>query len=206
MNISRGLVGRSGIARVLPHAYRLASQAQFIAQNRNPRMLPGAVVGSRLQSTSTKPAQSSETPLEPFKTHAPSTYPGSPRVHSFYDDPSATWTFVTADPKTRKAIVVDPVLDYDSSAGKISQRSVKGLAAFLQREGYEVVRICETHVHADHLTGAYALKTVSADMRCGMSADVWFSCYRNTRQSTSDPGSSMCRRGLPPYTASIRTS
>lgn len=99
--------------------------------------------------------------LQPFKTHPPSAYPGSPRVHSFYDDPTATWTFVVADSDSRKAIVVDPVLDYDPSAGRISQKSVKGLAAFLQQEGYTVERICETHVHADHLTGAYALKNVS---------------------------------------------
>ena len=127
-------------------------------------MISSPVQESRLQGSRASVTQAFGPPLEPFKTHPPSSYPGSPLVHSFYDDPSATWTFVTADPKTRKAIVIDPVLDYDLSAGKVSQKSTKGLAAFLQREEYEVVRICETHVHADHLTGAYALKTVSHTM------------------------------------------
>ncbi|KAJ9107334.1 hypothetical protein QFC21_000784 [Naganishia friedmannii] len=96
--------------------------------------------------------------LQPYKTHQPTSFPGSPRIHSFYDDPTATWTFVVADPATLEAIIVDPVLDFDPVSGRISQKSVQGLAGFVQKEGYKVVRICETHVHADHLTGAYALK------------------------------------------------
>ena len=160
MIISRVLTRRARVARSLPREYSLASLLP-ITTVCIPRMTSSPQQQTRLQSTSTPPAaQAFGMPLEPFKTHVPSSYPGSPRVHSFYDDPSSTWTFVIADPKTRKAIVIDPVLDYDSSAGKVSQKSVKGLAAFLQREGYEVARICETHVHADHLTGAHALKTV----------------------------------------------
>jgi hypothetical protein len=162
MIVGRRLIGRSGIARVLPRAIGFTPLHIVATQNRKTIMQPTSLLGFRLQSTSSNSgSQSFGTALEPFKTHPPSSYPGSPTVHSFYDDPSATWTFVTADPKTRKAIVVDPVLDYEPSSGKISQKSVKGLAAFLKGEGYEVVRICETHVHADHLTGAYALKTVS---------------------------------------------
>jgi hypothetical protein len=99
--------------------------------------------------------------LQPYKTHQPTSFPGSPRIHSFYDDSTSTWTFVIADPATSEAIIVDPVLDFDPISGKVSQESVKGLVGFVEKEGYKVVRICETHVHADHLTGAYALKQVS---------------------------------------------
>jgi len=85
----------------------------------------------------------------------------SPLVHSFWDDPTSTFTFVVVCPKTQEAFIIDPVLDFDLASGKISQRSVRGLAAFTRDQGYKVVRIIETHVHADHLTGAYALKQVS---------------------------------------------
>jgi glyoxylase-like metal-dependent hydrolase (beta-lactamase superfamily II) len=64
-------------------------------------------------------------------------------------------------PKTKDAFVIDPVLDFDLASGKISQKSVKGLAEFIKQQGYNVVRIIETHVHADHLTGAHVLKKVS---------------------------------------------
>ena len=74
-------------------------------------------------------------------------------------------------PKTKEAFIIDPVLDFDLASGKISQRSVKGLAAFTRDQGYKVTRIIETHVHADHLSGAYALKQVSQgrDPSCRLS-------------------------------------
>lgn len=122
-----------------------------------------------LRSMATASTSSATLPvLQPFKTHQPTSFPGSPKIHSFYDDPTATWTFVVADPATSEAIIVDPVLDFDPVSGRISQKSVKGLAGFVQKEGYRVVRICETHVHADHLTGAYALKQVSRAIDYGM--------------------------------------
>lgn len=161
---------RTRVVRALPRAIRLLPTPRpLIATRQMNKHLGSLQLGISRSNTTHSPASASplsssssnHAPLQPFKTHPPSAYPGSPRVHSFYDDPTATWTFVTADPVTRKAIVIDPVLDYEPSAGKISQTSVKGLAAFLQREGYTVVRICETHVHADHLSGAYALKKVS---------------------------------------------
>lgn len=57
--------------------------------------------------------------------------------------------------------MIDPVLEYDPSSGTVGTTSVKGLVSFIKREGYEVKRIIETHVHADHATGARALKSVS---------------------------------------------
>lgn len=208
MLTNRVLVRRARAARSLPRALGLVTLPHPVTSSRNTRMISSPAHKSRLQGTRAPAIQALGTPLEPFKTHPPSTYLGSPRVHSFYDEPSATWTFVTADPETRKAIVIDPVLDYDPSAGKVFQKSVKGLAAFLQREGYEVVRICETHVHADHLTGAYALKTVSRRMckRGRMSLDSLLRCSQNTHQSTSELASSTFRRDLLPCTVSSETS
>jgi hypothetical protein len=98
--------------------------------------------------------------LSPFDTQQPSGQ-GSPVVHCFYDNSTATWTYIVADPETKKAVIIDSVLDYDPASGKIAMDSVKGLVAFVQEQGYEVERIMETHVHADHLTGAVALKEVS---------------------------------------------
>lgn len=158
---------RAQASRLLPRARHLPSALRLATGTRRPDIFRHSWKHGRphttsaAMSTSVPPSIPQHVPLQPFKTHQPSSYPGSPRVHSFYDDPTATWTFLTADPVSRKAIVIDPVLDYEPSAGRISQKSVKGLAAFLQQERYTVVRICETHVHADHLTGAYALKNVS---------------------------------------------
>lgn len=60
-------------------------------------------------------------------------------------------------------MVIDPVLDFDLASGEITQDTVRGLAGFVDRQGYDIVKIVETHVHADHLTGAYALKQILAN-------------------------------------------
>lgn len=103
--------------------------------------------------------------LTPYRTHRPSDFKGSPVVHSFFDDATSTWTFVVADPQTKCAMIIDPVLHYDPASGGTGMRTVQGLAAFTLEAQYEVVRIMETHVHADHATGAFALKTVSVRIR-----------------------------------------
>ncbi|UOH83693.1 hypothetical protein LQV05_006427 [Cryptococcus neoformans] len=98
--------------------------------------------------------------LTPYRTHRPSNFKGSPIVHSFFDDATSTWTFVVADPQTKCAMIIDPVLDYDQASGGTSMRTAQGLAAFTRDAQYEVVRVMETHVHADHATAAFALKTL----------------------------------------------
>ncbi len=63
-------------------------------------------------------------------------------------------------------MIIDPVLDFDPASGKVQTTSVQQIVAFVQQEGLQVTRIIETHVHADHLTGAYSLKQVkTAEMR-----------------------------------------
>lgn len=86
---------------------------------------------------------------------------GSPLVHCFFDDTTSTWTYVVVDPSTKYALVIDPVLEYDPASGTIGTQSAEGLVAFIVEEGLKVQRIVETHVHADHATGAQAIKAVS---------------------------------------------
>lgn len=122
---------RAQASRLLPRARHLPSALRLATGTRRPDIFRHSWKHGRphttsaAMSTSVPPSIPQHVPLQPFKTHQPSSYPGSPRVHSFYDDPTATWTFLTADPVSRKAIVIDPVLDYEPSAGRISQKSVK---------------------------------------------------------------------------------
>lgn len=81
-------------------------------------------------------------------------------MHAFFDNPTSTWTFVVADPDTKDAFVIDSVLEFDPASGRIGTKAARGLAAFVQEKGYTIIRIMDTHVHADHATGALALKQV----------------------------------------------
>jgi glyoxylase-like metal-dependent hydrolase (beta-lactamase superfamily II) len=98
--------------------------------------------------------------LAPFKTYQPSTSESSPLVHTFFDNPTSTWTCVVVDPPTKQAMIIDSVLDFEPASGSISTQSARGLVSFVEQNNYEVTRIMETHVHADHATAAFALKQV----------------------------------------------
>ena len=47
---------------------------------------------------------------------------GKPIVHAFFDEPTNTISYLVADPATGQAAVIDPVLDYDHSAGEVDTR------------------------------------------------------------------------------------
>jgi glyoxylase-like metal-dependent hydrolase (beta-lactamase superfamily II) len=75
-------------------------------------------------------------------------------VQAFFDP--ATWTvsYVVWDHATRRAAVIDPVLDYDFKSGHTGTRSLDAPLAYLDAEQLGVDWILETHAHADHLSGA----------------------------------------------------
>lgn len=77
-----------------------------------------------------------------------------PVIDAFFDEPTNTVSYLVACPKTRAAAVIDPVLDYDHHSGKGSAKSAGLILAKAAAEGYRIEWVLETHVHADHLSGA----------------------------------------------------
>lgn len=84
--------------------------------------------------------------------------PNAPLIHPFFDEPTNTVSYLVADPATREAAVIDPVLDYDPAAGEVDTRSVEAILAKAGEEGYSIVWTLETHAHADHLSGSPFIK------------------------------------------------
>ncbi len=77
-----------------------------------------------------------------------------PQVTTFFHEPTFTATHVVADPGTRRAAIVDSVLDFDEKAGRTSTEAADEIVAFVEREGLTVDWLLETHAHADHLSAA----------------------------------------------------
>lgn len=77
-----------------------------------------------------------------------------PRVRAFFDEATFTASYVVHDPATRRAAIVDPVLDYDPAAGRTAHRSADAIIAWVEKEGLAVDWLLETHAHADHLSAA----------------------------------------------------
>jgi glyoxylase-like metal-dependent hydrolase (beta-lactamase superfamily II) len=81
-----------------------------------------------------------------------------PDVKAFFDEATFTVTYVVSDPDTRKAAIIDPVLDYDAASGRTSTRSADQVIDYAGQQNLDVDWILETHVHADHLSGAPYIK------------------------------------------------
>ena len=93
---------------------------------------------------------------------------GSPIVHSFFDEPTNTATYVVWDPATRKAAIVDSVLDFDAAAGRTKTASADAVIAYVRQNGLTVDWLLETHAHADHLSAApYLQKALGGQLAIG---------------------------------------
>lgn len=87
-----------------------------------------------------------------------------PIIHACFEPQTSTWQYIVADPTTKAAVIIDPVLDFDPATSTISTETADGLLALVSEKGYTVERLLETHVHADHLTAAkYLQSRLSAD-------------------------------------------
>ncbi len=84
--------------------------------------------------------------------------PAAPMVHAFFHEPTFTVTYVVADPVTRRAALIDPVLDYDNKSGRPHTRSIDATLASAAADGLTIDLIIDTHVHADHLSAAQHAK------------------------------------------------
>ncbi len=82
----------------------------------------------------------------------------APVIHSWFDTPTNTVTYLVADPDAKRAAVIDPVFDYDHKSGKASMESVEAVLKVAADAGFTIDWVLETHVHADHLSGAPYVK------------------------------------------------
>jgi glyoxylase-like metal-dependent hydrolase (beta-lactamase superfamily II)/rhodanese-related sulfurtransferase len=68
-------------------------------------------------------------------------------LQQLFDPGSSTYTYLLADDATHEAVIIDPVAEQ-------TERDLK----LVREQGLALVYTLETHVHADHITGANALR------------------------------------------------
>ena len=67
-----------------------------------------------------------------------------------FDQKSSTYTYLIASSKGREALIIDPVLE-----------NVNEYINLLKELDLKLVKVIDTHIHADHVTGASKLKNIT---------------------------------------------
>lgn len=80
------------------------------------------------------------------------------QVSPFHHPATGSWSYVVADPDTRAAAIIDPVLDYDSKSARTATTAAAVLVEHCRQQGLAVQWVLETHAHADHLSAAQYIK------------------------------------------------
>jgi glyoxylase-like metal-dependent hydrolase (beta-lactamase superfamily II) len=68
-----------------------------------------------------------------------------------FDTKSSTYTYIIASAKGREAVIIDPVIE-----------NVESYIKILNELDLKLVKVIDTHIHADHVTGASKLQKVTS--------------------------------------------
>ncbi|HLW56649.1 MAG TPA: MBL fold metallo-hydrolase, partial [Bacteriovoracaceae bacterium] len=94
------------------------------------------------------------------------------KIQHFFDPDTFTLTYLVMDTKTKDAVIIDPVLDFDPASGEVSDSSATELINYVKTEGLNVRAILETHAHADHLSSSQLLKNYFPDAKIGIGEKI----------------------------------
>jgi glyoxylase-like metal-dependent hydrolase (beta-lactamase superfamily II) len=76
------------------------------------------------------------------------------KVETFFDQSTSTFTHLVWDAVSKRAAIIDPVLDYDPKSGHTGTSNADRLIDRVRQLQLEIDWLLETHVHADHLSSA----------------------------------------------------
>jgi len=99
---------------------------------------------------------------------SPSRGPASPDVAGFYEPDTGSIQYVVSDPATKRAMIVDPVLNFDPKAARTSTTSADEILRHVGEAGLTVEWVIDTHPHADHFSAcAYLKEKLGAQLATG---------------------------------------
>src|SRR5690242_267030 len=87
-----------------------------------------------------------------------------PAIQAFFDEATFTISYLVSDPVSRRAVVIDPVLDYDPKSARTSTTSMDAILSAAKEGGLSIHWVLETHAHADHLSAAAEIKSRTGAM------------------------------------------
>jgi len=92
----------------------------------------------------------------------------NPLVQAFFDRATNTASYLVSDPATKAAAIIDPVLDFEPKAARVSTVSADAVLKAAGEQELELLYVLETHAHADHLSaGDYIRRKTGAKIAVG---------------------------------------
>ena len=128
-------------------------------------------------------------------------------VTPFYHSTTNSWSYVLADPDARVCALIDPVLDFELSAGWVHTTFVDDMLASIEAAGLQVLWVLETHIHADHISAAdYVRRQTGAKVGIGAGVEQVSELFRsvfNLGSAHPDVGSAFDQLFMPGETLTL---
>ena len=81
-------------------------------------------------------------------------------VTAFFDNDTNTISYIVKDTDSAHCAIIDSVLDFDYSSGRITYNHADNMIQHVKEHGLILDWIIETHVHADHLSAAPYIQNI----------------------------------------------
>jgi glyoxylase-like metal-dependent hydrolase (beta-lactamase superfamily II) len=82
-------------------------------------------------------------------------------ISAYFDEATNSVSYLVADPATAAAAVIDPVLGFDPASGRIDAAAADRILSDVDKAGFSIDWVLETHAHADHLSAAQHVKAMT---------------------------------------------
>ncbi|MBE8222061.1 MAG: MBL fold metallo-hydrolase [Bdellovibrionales bacterium] len=94
------------------------------------------------------------------------------KITEFFDRLTGTISYIVYDKNTKDAIVIDPVLNFNSNKGSYTTECFKKMLNYIKGNNLKPLFLLETHVHADHISSSKFFKLEFPNIVIGIGENI----------------------------------